>query len=57
MSHATGTFGIYGELNSIVKHNILGLGKWASCAKTRGPILTIYTSRDLFLRKEVFDGL
>ena len=30
-----------------------GCGKRVSCAKTDGPILTIYTSHDMFLRKEL----
>jgi len=34
----------------------LGLGKKVSCAKTGGRILTIYTSYDVFLRKELSFG-
>jgi len=35
------------------KHRILGLGKRVSCAKTDGPILTIYTSYNVFLLKKL----
>jgi len=47
---------VSGQLKSIVKHRILGLGKRVSCAKkTDGPILTICTSM-FFLRKELRFG-
>jgi len=45
--------GVYGRLTSIVKHRIFvwGLGERVNCAKIGGPILTIYTSYDVFLCK------
>jgi len=53
--HGNGHFlGVSGRLKSIVKHRTLGVCyKRVSCAKTDGPILTIYTSHDMFLRKEL----
>jgi len=33
------------------------LGKNVSCANTHEPILTIYTSCDLLLRKELYFGI
>jgi len=42
---ASGTFGVFGRLKSIVKHTILGL---VGCAKTSRLILTIYMSCDVF---------
>jgi len=49
--------GVSGRLKSIVKHKIMGVGKRVSRVKTGVPILTICTSCDLFLRKELpFEG-
>ena len=49
-----GTFGMSVRLKSIVKHRISGGGvKRVSSAKSGGPMLTIYTSYDVFLRKEL----
>jgi len=53
----TGTFGVSGQLRSILKDRILGLGKRVSCAKTGGLILTISTSYDMFLHKELPFGV
>ena len=45
--------GMYGPLPTI---RFWGLGKRVSCAKRVRPILTIYTSYDVFLCKEVSFG-
>jgi len=50
------TLGVSGSLKSTVKHAIWGLGKWVSCGEMDGQnlsILTIYTSYDVFSRKDV----
>jgi len=45
--HGRGTFGVSGQLKSIVKD----FGGWVKGAKTGGPILTTYASYDM--RKEM----
>ena len=51
------TFGVSRWLKSIVKHWILRVGKRVSCARKGGPILVIYTLRDMFLHKELPFGV
>jgi len=41
------------HLKAVQTVGFWGLGKRVSCAKTGGPIFTIYTSYDVFLRKEL----
>ena len=45
-----------GSLWPIAKHRSFGLGNRVSCAKTDEPILTIYTSYNVFLCREVLLG-
>jgi len=50
-------FGMSGQLKNVVQYRILRVGKGRVVQKASGQILTVYTSCDVFLRRELLFGV